>query len=212
MWDKGIVNNPPVAFSEDKHSLYMGLNRPFNRKNEVNTAIDNWIKTYDYKEGQIKNSPFYESDDNTKWKLPTLSTMELCKAKMKVSKLRMFLVSDIPAKHDDNLIPVCCYWPYYNSGVEMGITTDSTFGYYVSNGDGTPQSIILIYCDKTEVKTFILSSMSNYTGLSRLVRSLNSSDLEDYKNNYLGYGSEPHKLTICHPDTQYPENEDWLSY
>ncbi len=51
-----------------------------------------------------------------------------------------------------------------------------------------------------------------YEGFLRLVRPLTNTELEDYKTNYLGYGKDPHRLTICHPDTYESEPLGWIPY
>ncbi len=82
-------------------------------------------------------------------------------------------------------------------------------GYYAADNYGTLVKLVYILCDKTEIKT-LESNNSAYYGLSRLVRQLSDEELSDYKQNYLGYGSQPFKLILCHPDTY--GSDGWIPY
>lgn len=204
---------------ENSHQLYMGVDVKYSNRNTLelnnlnnqNSLSDIWLSKYLFSDNQNRNSPYYESEKENieKWGFPNEDVLNLCARRMHVSKMRMYLVSDVYAKSGRNQIPICCYWPYY--GDPMGNTGINTYGYYMADDSKYPNSLMIIYCDKFKMNTFVPSSdISKYTGLSRLVRPLTSEELDDYKKNYLGYGSEPHKLTICHPDTY--GSEGWLPY
>lgn len=204
---------------EDSHKLYMGVEVKYSNRNTLelnnlnnqNSLSNIWLSKYLFSDNQNRNSPFYESEKENieKWDFPNEDVLNLCASRMHVSKMRMYLVSDVYAKSGRTQIPICCYWPYH--GDPMGNTGNYTYGYYMADVSKLPNSMMIIYCNKTIMNTFVPSSdISKYTGLSRLVRPLTSEELDDYKKNYLGYGSEPHKLTICHPDTY--GSEGWLPY
>ncbi len=204
------INTDGKSFLENKHTLYLGYKVTYSSigslNNQINTMINKYLYVSDFPQ-ESKSSPFY--DVSSGWILSNDSALDLCCSKMKASKLRMYLVSDVPVKDDNgSLIPVCCYWPYYCFGRSIGDTSTSTYGYFYSNAVG--KSLMLIYCDKTEIKQYIPSSLNSYSGLSRLVRPLTNDDVEDYKINYLGYGSAPCNLTPCHPDTY--TSEGWSQY
>ncbi|MDE6637758.1 MAG: hypothetical protein K2K32_05935 [Muribaculaceae bacterium] len=202
------------AFDEGKHELSHGVFVKYNNRNDLSNnnqgIIRNWFEKYLYSEGQERTSPFYEDDNIDSWRLPEESVLNLCVTNMRVSKLRMYLMSEVSAKSNKSLIPICCYWPY--RGAPMGNTTDFTYGYYFADSEGNPMSVKLIYCDKTEVKTFLPSSQKEYNGFSRIMRPLSELELDNFKKNYLGYGNQPHKLTICHPDTYTTESNNWNQY
>lgn len=202
---------------EGQHSLYLGYMTYFRDReklqleNPANNATSrySWLRKYESVDGQNCTSPFYDSSIYDKWNFPGVDILKLCAAKMRVSKLRMFLVSEVPAKDGKNNIPVCCYWPYYGDAMDRLSSYEYTYGYFASDETGTPASLVFVYCDKTEMKSETIQN-DKYSGLSRLVRPLTKDELENYKTNYLGYGSQPHKLIICHPDTY--GFDGWISY
>lgn len=205
-------DNASNLFNESRHSLYCGeivayseVNKILNSSSpKVNyNSRETWLNNYIYGEGMTKTSPFYEAGNIEKWVFPQKKILELCKDKMKVSKMRMFLVSEVAVKDGGDYIPVCCYWPY--SGSAMRDTSKSTRGYYysISETETDSYSMMLIYCDVIDVKSSTPDNIKNYSGLSRLVRPLKEEELTDYKNYYLGY-SIKHNQTFCHPDTYSP--------
>ena len=197
------------AFYESAHEEYLGYFTDYsNLKTMTNdktnkSSRNNWLTRYLYTGNMERTSPFYEEDNQADWIFPTMDVMELCRTKMRVSKMRMFLMSDVSAKSGKESIPICCYWPFY--GNEANPNSIYTLGYSSSVNGTNPNSLILLYADKTEVNTFIptATQLKNYIVLSRLVRPLTASELNTFKTEFLGYGSTPLKLTVCHPDT-YP--------
>ncbi|MDE6479979.1 MAG: hypothetical protein K2L45_06875 [Muribaculaceae bacterium] len=206
------------SFFENAHELYCGVKVTFSQRNalySVSTVAnsplkDTWLKRYEYADGQDCSSPFYDSSNSDKWNIPSVDILKLCASKMRVSKLRMFLISEVSVKDGKNIIPVCCYWPYsglpMDNLVKYGID-NGTYGYYATNDTGNPESLIYIFCENDKIKT-MEGNDNKFIGLTRLVRPLTNDELEDYKLNYLGYGSQL-KLSLCHPDTY--TSEGWLA-
>ena len=208
--------NQNSTLVESKHELYLGY--PCQFKNKQNLSLSNgssslsWLEKFVYSDGMKRTSPFFEKENYQEWKFPDTSVLELCSKNIKVSKMRMFLVSDIPVKNGNSVIPVCCYWPYF--GEEIINSPNSTYGYYTSTNGISPDSMTVLYYDNVQglFKHLSLSSSSSRSGLSRLVRPLTEDELDNYKQNYLGYGSQKHKLTICHPDTYESTSLGWIPY
>ncbi|MDE5871876.1 MAG: hypothetical protein K2H22_08035 [Muribaculaceae bacterium] len=214
-----------TPFNESRHELYRGLWIEFSKRDQLHSgSVDDklstkglWLDKYLYSDDDDKSSPFYDRSDEDifeKWNYPTQKAINLCVERMRVSKLRMYLVSDIPVKSGKERIPVCCYWPYYGDPMD-NFSIAYACGYYVSDSSGILDSMAYIYCDKSEMKLNIPSRSqikNTYKGFYRLVRPLTEIELEDYKTNYLGYGSKPHRLTICHPDTYDSTSLGWLPY
>ncbi len=209
-------NNQGESFSESLHVLYRGVYKNLSNAivSENSTSVSSsrylWLQKFERNSGQYCISPFYDNSIYEKWNFPTIDILKLCAGKIRVSKLRMYLVSEEPVKEGKNKIPVCCYWPYNGDPMDnVSLSAGMTYGYFAAGESNNPESLVFIYCDKTEIKT-VESRKGTYYGFSRLVRPLTSKELDDYKMNYLGYSSEPHKLTICHPDTY--TSEGWLPY
>lgn len=209
-----------TKFDELKHELYEGYLCPYKSKNNLASA-DNipsrltWLKRYVYSDGMMRSSPFFEEENYDEWIFPDKSVLELCSSKIRVSKMRMYLISDVLVKQKRNYIPVCCYLPYVGDEIESNnASAISACGYYASTDGKTPDSMVLMYYNYTGGlnKSIFPSNTSSYTGFSRLVRPLTEDELEEYKQNYLGYGSQPHKLTICHPDTYESAPLGWIPY
>lgn len=200
-----------TPFNEAFHVLYRGLEKIYSERsnlllNNQTSAGYTWLTSYVYQNGQVRNSPFYESSNIDNWEFPRKELLELCASKMHVSKMRMYLVSEVPFKSGRTKIPICCYWPF--QGYFANDTSNDTRGYYIANDSGSLSSMMLIYYDDVEIKTFTPSSLSSYTGLSRLVRPLTQRELDEYKNANLGYGSTSTVPNLCHPDTY--TSEGWL--
>lgn len=201
------------SFDETLHGLYCGIYEEFKNKNNLllkntggnDTKSISWLKSYIYSGSQERTSPFYEESDIAKWTFPTKELLQLCASKIRVSKMRLYLVSEVPVKSGKNKIPICCYWPFYDD-----FMNDTTFGYYFSESSGNPDSMLIICYDKAEIQTSVPSLLNKSTGLSRLVRPMTPEELNSYKLNYLGYGTQPHKLTICHPDTYESTPLGWI--
>ncbi|MDE7346547.1 MAG: hypothetical protein K2N48_07390, partial [Muribaculaceae bacterium] len=190
----------------------------FTDKNNINSSSENyvtrlsWLKRYCNSGSMNSFSPFYEVDESEysyqNWSLPSASVVELWRAKLRVSKMRMYLVSDVKAMNNYKEFPICCYLPYRCD--DIGTIATSSFGYFSSENYKVPDALYLIFYNDKEGLTHKISSGNNYLGLFRLVRPLTDTELENYKNNYLGYGSEPHRLTICHPDTYESTQYGWI--
>lgn len=204
-------NNTP--FDEKQHELYNGQIILYGSRGKLSATPDNgnntrssWLNNFIYSGDMFRTSPFYEQDNIDYWKFPKQKILELCMDKMKVSKMRMFLVSDVPANSGAGYIPICCYLPYAASTINNALAP----GYYISTSasGNKAESIMTIFCNVTEV----ISMSTTDSGMSRLVRSLTSEELDDYKINYLGYGSTPCKLTPCHPDTYKSTSLGWTLY
>lgn len=202
-----------TTFDEKQHGLYNGQVILYASRSKLSANPDNgnntrssWLSNFVYSGDMFRTSPFYEQNNIDYWKFPKQQILDLCKTKMKVSKMRMFLLSDIQANTENGNIPVCCYLPYATSTINNAFAT----GYFIStsaSGDKA-ESIMTIYCNITEV----VSIQSTNSGMSRLVRSLTSEELDDYKVNYLGYGSTPCKLSPCHPDSYESTSLGWSPY
>lgn len=203
--------------TESQHRLYRGYSVSFKNKGNLlssNSGIESsmvysWLSKYIYESAHVRTSPFYEQYNYLNWVLPSTDLLDLCVKKMRVSKMRMYLVSDVPVKEGKKTIPVCCYWPY--DGVQMDDvwTLEYNLGYYASDNAGNPVSLAFIYCDKSIMK--IQSTTDNIYGWVRLVRPLSTEELSAYKTDYLGYGS-PHRLTLCHPDSYESSDIGWILY
>ncbi len=165
-----------------------------------------WLGSLTYQAGSVRRSPFYENANINTWVYPSASVIDLLTAKIRVSKMRMYLVSDIPAIVGGDRIPVCCYLPYFFT--EDNLSSSYTYFYASCKGaaSDTPDEYVLIYPTATEVKAH-RPSPSYLSGMSRLIRRLTEDEAREYKENYLGYGS-PCLLKECHPDT-YPDNSGW---
>lgn len=172
-----------------------------------------WLQRCIIPDNVIGFSPFYGESSHEDWIFPSSTLLECMAKKIRVSKTRMFLVSEISVKNEKTLFPVCCYLPFY--GIYNNTDPD-TYGYFSASA-GTINSMTLFILTHNAISIYNppksgTPSLSLYTGLSRLVRPLTDDELDDYKNNYLGYGSTPHKLTICHPDTYESAPLGWIQY
>ncbi len=204
-----------TPFDESLHNLYQGGSIVFSERSKSAVSKKEWLQGYVYTDGQSRTSPFYESQNLDRWVFPNLDLMKTISQRICVSKLRMFLVSDFPVKSGRDFIPVCCYWPYSGDPMENFKISDVNVGYYADSGSGETDAMVYIYCDKYQMSINIppVSSIKPaYEGFLRLVRPLTNTELEDYKTNYLGYGKDPHRLTICHPDTYESEPLGWIPY
>ncbi len=203
---------------ENKHTLYRGVLFSMDEKENLQSTdedqrssfIYNWLLNYQYMDSQTGTSPFYDDTIFEKWQFPTDQVLRLCASKMRVSKMRMFLLSEVPVKDGKNKIPICCYWPFQGANnASMNLSDNSTYGYFTADESGELKKIVCLYCDDTKIG-IIESNEAKAAGMSRLVRQLTDDEFNNYKQNYLGYGSQPHKLTLCHPDTY--TSEGWIPY
>lgn len=167
-----------------------------------------WLKKF-ISSSDRHNSRFYKEENYQDWIFPNNIQLDHIRSKIRVSKMRMYLVSDISIKDKKQYIPICCYLPYhcYNIDDDSNITN----GYFSSTDGITPDLITILSFGLTNGEIIKQTKGSTYMGLCRLVRPLTEEELEDYKKNYLGYGSQPHRLTICHPDTYESTPLGWIS-
>ena len=207
------------GFQENKHLLYQGKFTTFRGSSDTadqEEARESWLKLYGEKVDPLNISPFYKVEEGNgnyeQWVFPTLDIINLCSSNLKVSKMRLFLLSEVKVKDKNEEIPVCCYWPYYANAI--GDTSSYTYAYYTSSNGTKPDGVSIIIFNYTAISTHKvdINKVKYQPGLVRLVRPLTTDELEMYKKNYLGYGSEPHKLTICHPDTYESTSQGWLQY
>lgn len=209
--------NATQALSEKNHELYLGKSYQFVSKSQVVNLRLTWLKEYSYSNDNLnKVSPFYEEADGdccyTKWIFPTETLFDVVRSNLKVSKMRMYLVSDVAARSGGIDIPVCCYLPYYFAWANV-ILDQYNYGYYTSANGTDPDKIIIIYFENKEGVTYSVPTNNNqFFGLSRLVRPLTEEELNEYKVEYLGYGDKPHRMTLCHPDTYESTSLGWLPY
>lgn len=205
-------NGGGLSFSENAHELYMG--KFYQLKGFSPSDNKSWLEKYVFDSDNERTSPFYNEDNIYDWTLPNEGIIKLWQNHLKVSKLRMYFISDLPVKSGKTYIPICCYFPY--DCFKMGDSSIDTFGYFISSDGQNAEAIRIFYVAYDGIKIInISSSSSGFKGLIRMVRPLSTESeqnnvQEDYKKNYLGYGSEPHKLTICHPDTY--GSEGWIPY
>ena len=199
------------AFSENQHQLYKGEEVSYSKRSGLANKRLNWLDKYRYSGEFDGTQGFYDNDNYNKWIFPDAGLMEACCAKMRMSKMRMYLLSEISARGNDTDIPVCCYWPYIGDGPD--INAWPRYGYFTAQDGSSGEragSILFIHYDGTEVKSYKWSVLNDDVGLSRLVRPLTDDELEEYKTGWLGYGSGRHRMSICHPDTYESAPLGWL--
>lgn len=199
-----------TPFSESLHELYKGNICTFNTIKNTTTDRINWLGLYVYKNQSDQKSNLYDQNNYQSWIFPNKGVVELCCLKMRMSKMRMYLKSDISARKEGKDIPICCYWPYV--GINKKETDWYKYGYFIAtdNKQTTASDLLYIYYEGGKAICYDWQPDSEDFGLSRLVRLLTEDELEDYKNNELGYDSMPLKRTLCHPDTY--GSEVWLPY
>lgn len=185
------------------HPAFSGWSRQLNESWLFDGNKESWLNTFLFKGSMPQNSPFYDNESINNWDYPKEQYIELCRSKMRVSKMRMFIMSDIPAIDGNEVIPICCYFPYLGS--ELGLSNIQTAGYYCVENSENKSGIIFVV-ESSEVKSF-KKTENNQQVIIRLVYSLTSDELESYKTGFLGYGASPLTLSTCHPDT-YP----WPSF
>lgn len=172
----------------------------------LNTERTKWLNNYIYPETATRRSPFYEDANIKEWIYPSESIIETMKTKIKAAKMRMYMISEIPAMINGEKIPVCCYLPYSFTPSNLDNTATHLYAACKDIPSPTPDGYVLIYPTPAAILTYKPTTYKFY-GISRLVRPLADEELNAYKANYLGYGA-PCRLRICHYDT-YPYNQDW---
>lgn len=206
-----FLDDGRTAFSENQHQLYKGEEVSYSKRSGLANKRLNWLGKYRCSEEADVSPGFYNNDNYNKWIFPDSGLIEACCAKMRMSKMRMYLLSEISARENDTDIPVCCYWPYIGDGPDVNAWP--RYGYFTAQEGSSGEragSILFIHYDGTEVKAYKWSVLNDDVGLSRLVRPLSDDELDDYKTSCLGYGSGPHRLSICHPDTYDSAPVGWL--
>lgn len=194
---------------ENYHTAFQGETRELNTFSFMFDGIKTqWLNTFVFKEGMPQNSPFYDANTIGKWTYPNANILETCRTNMKVSKMRMFLMSEVPAIGDDGVsIPICCYFTF--AGDNLGATDINTPGYLSvesTQPEWSGKYGVIFNADSQNVRTFS-NSADKQIVVIRLVYSLTQTDVEEYKTGFLGYGASPLTLSPCHPDT-YP----WPSF
>ena len=196
--------------NETYHSEMLGFKTKFSNRSLFQTKKDRWkrINQCDLDNCQ---SPFYTSTEINNWKHLTSKFLKDISIKMKVSKMRMFLVSEVPAKDGDSEIPICCYFPYFNkesSSMTDEKTSKNSGVFFASTNNtllsGTPPGLCrVIRCNNIGVETIEPSPSSELEGCVRPIRELTQTELDNYRNNYLGYKAGIKlKLSPCIPDTR----------
>ena len=204
-----------ISFSETKHDIHSGNSVEYNKKSNAKTGRTEWLTRYKYTNPDNPLPQFYDENNIYSWGFPTHNEIELCCKKMRISKMRLFLVSEFPAQNDEGDVPVCCYWPYIYVNNVPTATSYVRYGYFISEDElsrDTPNAIIFTFYDGEKVMPYNWTENFDDIGLSRLVRPLTEEELKEYKNNYLGYGSQPHRLKLCHPDTYESTSLGWIPY
>lgn len=204
-------------FSESLHLMYRGAMVTFNYRSNSTTGWKNrrteWLNKYICNNSDDCESQYYNQENIDGWVYPDGQVMELCRSEMSISKMRLYIVSDVNALSDGMQIPVCCYWPYMEDSAD--IDSYPRYGYYIA-GEGNvldvPASILFLDCVGNEVKLYSWQVKLDDYGFSRLVRPLTEEELNEYKAEYLGYGEKPHRLTLCHPDSYESTSLGWLPY
>ncbi|MDE6697144.1 MAG: hypothetical protein K2K25_09710, partial [Muribaculaceae bacterium] len=185
------------------HKDFQGDARPLNNSLFMfDHSKDTWLNYFIFKNNMPKNSPSYDSETIGKWTYPNSTILEDCRAKMKVSKMRMFLMSETPAFGDDGAsIPICCYFPFL--GDDLDAIKSIPQGYLSvesTQSDLSSESGLIFNVGSQSVITTPIKSTSQEV-VMRLVYPLTQSELEEYKTNFLGYGDSPLTLSPCHQDT-----------
>ena len=206
-----FIDDGLTTFSESQHQLYKGEEVSYSKRSGLANKRLNWLGKYRCSGESDVTSCFYDNDNYNTWVFPDAGLIEACCAKMRMSKMRMYLLSEITARENDTDIPVCCYWPYIGDGPDVNAWP--RYGYFTAQNGSSGEragTILFIHYDGTEVKAYNWSVLNDDVGLSRLVRPLTADELEEYKTDCLGYGSGLHRLTICHPDTYESAPLGWL--
>lgn len=202
--EKKDSNRVPVY--ETLHRAFGG--NAFTSSAATNDMYNKYIKNewpQYYKCDNCKLSPFYTDTKINDWGLPSKEILiQLCQ-NLHASKMRLFLLSDIKTKSN---IEICSYLPFVSASETSPPTRTSVNYYMISNETGTCKGVAT-YFNNDNICTIdtLYNSGSSFKNkwLARYVRTV-TDDLEMYKNDYLGYGTESSPLRPCTPDTY-----DWKS-
>lgn len=192
-----------TPFGETAHTLYEGLSGSANAV--ANTPKNKWLELY-LSTGDYTSSPFYSPANFDQWVYPSLAVMEAVARNVRMSKLRMYLLSETAVLDKGENIPVCCYLPYHFWN-NISDTSDYSRGYFYSANGTSLTGVVILYYNDNLIKTYS-TTYSGYFGMARLVRPLSEEEYEMYRRDYLGYGPNPHRLRVCHPDTY--GSLDWI--
>lgn len=196
--------------NETYHSEMLGFKTAFSNRSQFQTKNGQWkrINQCDLDNCQ---SPFYTATEINSWKHITTKFLRDIAGMMKVSKMRMFLVSEVPAKDGNSEIPVCCYFPYFNkdSSSMTDKKTSKNSGVFFATieysflSSTTPGLCRVIRCNNTGVEFIEPSSTTGLEGCVRPIRELTQTELDNYRDNYLGYKAGIKlKFSPCIPDTR----------
>lgn len=145
-------------------------------------------------------SPFYSQEGIENWILPSISQFSQFEPIIKVSKMRMYILSDIPTKSG---LDVCCYLSFTMfTGTSGNPTSTNICEYLLSDINNNKLSSCRLRIDSQPTVYVNInpnSTTKNYT--LRLIRELSEADLEMYKKEYLGYDGKESPLKPCIPDT-----------
>lgn len=206
------VNTDSNIANETYHSEMLGFKNSFSSSN-IETLYKSYGQWEKINQCDLDNceSPFYTSEEIGSWGYIRSLYLKETGQKMKVSKMRMFLVSEVPAKVGDSEIPICCYFTYYNKlSNSMAGENSNSVAYLVAGTafiklhqkDSRPGRIRVIRCNNTTIENFEPKS-NDYAGYEVSVRpakQLTQTELDNYRNNYLGYDGGTLKLSPCKPD------------
>lgn len=196
--------------NETYHSEMLGYNAPYGSADSYQTRRSQWTSINKCDNSDC-DSPFYSESELNNWGHMSTPMFKELANRMKVSKMRTFLVSDLKAiDSDKSEIPVCCYFPYYNSDSNSMDTSESDWGYYAATSYKKDFNdlchIRLTLCTNVGLKNVIVNSTTTTTtttlrGCLRPVRVLDATQYKNYKDNYLGHGDGGTlKLKACEPD------------
>lgn len=169
----------------------------------------NWLKENEFASGMPVRSPFYDATTLDGWIFPTSDVMALIAGRLRMSKMRFYLVSDFPAITEEGKKEVCCYLPFHHNDQELDRTTN--YSYCVSNpADGSqPADLRLIYYSASRKAELHSPSMNTTkSAMGRLCRKLSKEELDYYLSGFLGYNGGRCMAETATPDT-YPFNAAW---
>lgn len=210
----GKYNSDGSAVNEKQHELFLGTIVKFAEKADLASNIESWLKVYKNCKGIENLTPFFEQDCDSKWRIPDNNFMLSLMNRIKVSKMRMFLVSDVPAKKGKKYYSICCYLPYMSYSM-TDLDTQFIHPYFVSDDGKTPNAAYQFYFneDKSNVERCLVYKKytSGVNCLTRLVRQLSQDEFKNYEENYLGYSSKSCNFPLCYPDTYDADHPElWI--
>lgn len=178
-----------------------------------------WVEQYT--ENLKLLSPFYSEETIGEWKTPSYDQILEITSKIKSSKMRMYILSDVPtADH----IPIVCYLHYYliptnNKYLfsDDAPSDNNVYEYLLSDESPGPSMFnptdvkkyygcrIMINTNSdnknSELSCELVKNTITKSWLVRLIRELSEADRTMYENEYLGYAGKESPLKPCIPDT-----------